>query len=72
MADTERVWRVRRNHTSIAAQIRDCDAPPGAEIHYFYDGALVYRRQWPSREQALTDATARLRELQRAGWATHW
>ena len=72
MTDIERVWRVRRNHASIDAQIRDCATPPGVEIHYFYDGAPVFSRQWPTRELALTDASQRLRELQLAGWNTHW
>ena len=72
MAETERVWRVRRNARSIDAQVRDVDTPPGTEIHYVYDGALIYRRHWPTRALALTDATERLRELQLAGWATHW
>ena len=72
MTDFERVWRVRRCHTSIDAQIRDVATPRGTEIHYFYDGALVYCRHWRTRELALTDASQRLRELQLAGWSTHW
>ena len=73
MRDTaQRVWRVRKNHTWIDAQVRD-DADAGAfEIRFFYDGVLLVARQWPSREQALTHAADQLRELQRAGWNTHW
>jgi hypothetical protein len=66
----ERLWRVRKNHTSIDAQISDHDA--GVEIRYFYDGEPVLSQQWPTRQLALTDAAARLRDLQRAGWTTHW
>lgn len=72
MTEPLRVWRMRRNSTSIDAQIRDSDTPPGAEIRYFYDGTPVYSRQCATRELALTDADQRLRELQRAGWASHW
>jgi hypothetical protein len=73
MRDTaERVWRVRKNHTWIDAQVRDCADPAGAEIQFFYDGALLFARRWPSREDALAHAADQLRELQRAGWNTHW
>ena len=67
---TERVWRVRKDHTSIDAQIDDREA--GVEIRYFYNGEPVLSRRWPTRELALTDAAARLSDLQRAGWNTHW
>ena len=68
----ERVWRVRRNHTSIDAQVRDCADASGVEVQFFYDGALVIRRRWPSRAEAVACAADRLQELQRAGWVTHW
>jgi len=68
----ERVWRVRKNHTWIDAQIRDCPQSTDVEILFFYDGALVLARRWPSREDALTHAEDQLRDLQRAGWNTHW
>jgi hypothetical protein len=66
----ERLWRVRKNHTSIDAHISDSGV--GVEIRYFYDGEPVLSQQWPTRQLALTDAAERLRDLQRAGWTTHW
>jgi len=66
----ERVWRVRKNSASIDARITDRGV--GVEIRYFYDGEPVLSQQWPTRQLALTDAAARLRDLQRAGWTTHW
>ena len=42
------------------------------ELQYFHDGRLIVATRAPSREAAVTDADARLRELQRAGWTTHW
>jgi hypothetical protein len=66
------VWRVRKNHTWIDAQVRDCADGGDAEIQFFYDGTLVHARRWPSREEALTHAADQLRQLQRAGWNTHW
>jgi hypothetical protein len=68
----ERVWRVRKNHTSIDAQVRDCPDSSGVEVQFFYDGTLVLARRWPSRERALAHAADQLRDLQRAGWNTHW
>jgi len=66
----ERLWRVRKDHASIDAQLSDRDV--GVEIRYFYDGASLVSQQWPTRQLALADAVARLRDLQRAGWTTHW
>jgi hypothetical protein len=68
----ERVWRVRKHHTFIDAHIRDSPDSSDVEVRFFYDGALVIARRWPSREQALAHAGDQLRELQRAGWNTHW
>ena len=68
----ERIWRVRKNHMWIDAQLRDGPDSTGVEVQFFYDGTLVLARQWPSRERALAHAADRLRELQRAGWVTHW
>jgi hypothetical protein len=67
---SERVWRVRKNHSSIDAQLSDRDG--GVEIRYFYDGEPILSQEWRTRELALTDAAERLRDLQRAGWTTHW
>jgi hypothetical protein len=69
-AVAERLWRVRKSHTSIDAQLSDRDA--GVEIRYFFDGEPVLSQHWPTRQLALTDAATRLRDLQRAGWTTHW
>jgi hypothetical protein len=67
---TERVWRVRKNHTSIDAQVSDWEA--GVEIRYFYDGEPVFSRRFATRELAEADAAVRLRDLERAGWNSHW
>ena len=63
----ERIWRVRKHHTWIDVQLRD-----DRELQFFYDGALVFERQWPTRDAALRFAAERLGELQRAGWNPHW
>jgi len=66
----ERLWRVRKHHTWIDAQVHEY--ADGVEIGFTYDGAPVYARRFPTRHLALTEADRTLRELQRAGWATHW
>ena len=72
MTDVIRVWRVRKNHTWIDARLLDAAHTGGVELQFFYDGALVVARKWPSRESALADADGQLRDLERAGWNTHW
>ncbi len=66
----ERLWRVRKHHVWIDAQLRE--APGGVALTFFYDGELVVTRHMSTRELAIAHAGERLRELQRAGWNTHW
>jgi hypothetical protein len=67
----QRVWRARKNHTWIDAQLRPA-GEAGFELQFFYDGNLVLRRTCPTRENALAHAEQQLRDLQRAGWNSHW
>jgi hypothetical protein len=68
---TERLWRLRKNHTWIDVRIREC-GDSGVELQFFYDGALVLARAWTTRDAALAEAEDQRREFQRAGWNTHW
>jgi hypothetical protein len=68
----ERLWRVRKRHQSIDAVLLALDATPAVELRYFHDDKLLYARRWPDRGPAVEEATAKLRDLQRAGWTTHW
>jgi len=77
----ERIWRVRKNHIWIDAQLvspsadgdgRPHRAAPPFTLQFFYDGTLVFTRPWSTREQALEQAARTLTELQRAGWNSHW
>jgi len=69
-SDAERVWRARKNHAWIDAQVRASDG--WTELRLFYDGGLVFSRSWPTRDAAVAYAARQLRELQRVGWNTHW
>jgi hypothetical protein len=70
--ETVRVWRVRKDHTWIDARMRDELEANGVELQFFYDGSLVFARRCRTRDEALADAGVYLRNLQRAGWNTHW
>ncbi|MBI3403389.1 MAG: hypothetical protein HY048_18415 [Acidobacteria bacterium] len=71
----ERVWRVRKNHSWMDARIQETANPASqctVELTCFCDGEPIYARRWPTRDLALTDADARLKELLCVGWTTHW
>ena len=72
MSDQVRVWRLRKNHTWLDARLNGCAGSTDIELQFFYDGALLQARRWPSRDDAIAHAQRQLRELQRAGWNTHW
>ncbi len=67
-----RVWRLRKNSTWLDARLSDRADDRGVELKFFRDNTLISSRCWPSREDAMADAERQLRELQRAGWNTHW
>jgi hypothetical protein len=71
-ADAERLWRVRKQHRHIDAVLLTLEDAPAVELRYFRDDRLLVARRWPAREPALEEAAAKLNELQRAGWTTHW
>jgi len=68
---TARLWRVRKHSTSIDAQIVEREND-GARVDFFYDGDCIVSREFSSRELAVADAERTLRDLERAGWNTHW
>jgi hypothetical protein len=68
----ERVWRARKNHTWIDAQLKPAADAAGFELQFFYDGSLVLIRTCATREAAVAHAEQQLRDLQRAGWNSHW
>jgi hypothetical protein len=66
----DRLWRVRRRHDRIDARLQPVRA--GWELAFLRNDRLLLTRQHHTREAALAEADAKLRELQRAGWNTHW
>jgi hypothetical protein len=67
----ERLWRVRKNHTWIDAQIEH-GADGSASVRFSYDGERLFSRRFPRRDLAIGEAERTLHDLQRAGWTTHW
>ena len=63
----ERLWRLRQRQQSIDAILRG-----EATLEFVINGRRVTARRWPSRAQAIKAATETRKELERAGWATHW
>ena len=68
----ERLWRARKNHTWIDAQVKPAADAAGFELLFYYDGTLVLNRSWPTQADAVAHAARQLRDLQRAGWNLHW
>ena len=66
-----RLWRLRKQNLVVDAQVRDA-GDAGFEIAFLYNGELSYRRRWPTRDDAIADASAKRSELEREGWMLHW
>lgn len=66
----ERLWRVRRRHHHIDALLGRSGAH--WELRFTRNDRVLFTRQYEARAAACAEAEARLRELQRAGWNTHW
>jgi hypothetical protein len=69
----QRLWRLRKLHDYVDAELREEEGGSGAvEVHFFYNGAITYVRQQPTRALALAEASAKRAELERDGWMFHW
>lgn len=67
-----RVWRLRKRHQYIDAEVRADEALSSVELRFLLNGELTYRRVWTTREEALAEAAGRRAELERQGWIEHW
>ena len=65
-----RLWRVRRRHDHIDAVLRELG--PIWELEFVRNDRVFLMWRYPDRASAATEADARLRDLQRAGWTSHW
>lgn len=65
-----RLWRARRRHDRIDAVLK----PIGTitVLEYWRNDRLMVARRYTTEDMARADASAKLQELQRAGWIDHW
>jgi hypothetical protein len=66
----QRLWRVRKDHTWIDAQIHESDG--GVDVAFLYDGERIWSHRYATRELGADAAARTLHDLQRAGWTLHW
>ncbi len=66
----ERLWRVRHRHDHIDAVLRSREFH--WDLRFIRNERVLLTRRYERRDAACADADHRLRELQRAGWNTHW
>ena len=67
---TERLWRARKDHRWIDAQV--APTPDGVALLIRLDGEPIFTERFATHALAVDDADRRLRDLQRAGWTSHW
>ncbi len=68
-----RLWRARRRHDHIDAVLERREAPPVVwELQYLCNDRPFLAWRYADRAAAEADAEARLADLQRAGWTSHW
>jgi len=65
-----RVWRLRKRQETIDASVGRNDK--GVVLEFTMNGRRLTARTYTTRRQAIAAATEKRRELERAGWATHW
>ena len=65
-----RLWRVRRRHDHIDATLRA--ARKTWTLQFFRNDRLLLTWRFASESDARDEATSRRRELERAGWVSHW
>jgi hypothetical protein len=72
-SSSHRLWRLRKLHQYVDAEIADGNAPGElTAIRFLFNGELSYERRVPSRAAALAEAASRRAALEREGWTFHW
>ncbi|HUL75461.1 MAG TPA: hypothetical protein VLT86_20275 [Vicinamibacterales bacterium] len=66
----DRLWRVRKRHDHIDAVLHA--SPAGWELQFGRNDRPLVVWQFATEAEARREADARLKELQRAGWTSHW
>ncbi len=69
---SQRLWRLRKLHHAVDAELRFAAGGDDVELCYLYDGERAYRRRWANRALAVQAAGEKRAELEREGWVFHW
>jgi hypothetical protein len=67
---SERLWRLRRRHAHIDGYIRE--ERRGWTLRFVRNGRLLFEGRFTNRDEAVRAGRARVLELERAGWNSHW
>jgi hypothetical protein len=70
MGRNHRLWRARRRHDHIDAELRQ--HADGWQLEFLRNERPLVRWKFADLSSARQEADRRLRELQRAGWTLHW
>jgi hypothetical protein len=65
-----RLWRVRRRRDHIDALLGG--ASGAWDLQFLRNDRRLVTWRFDTRDAARAEADARLRELERAGWTSHW
>lgn len=65
-----RLWRARRRQNRIDALLRRTGTD--WELSFVRNDRLMVTRRYLREKAARSEAAERLRDLERAGWVSHW
>jgi hypothetical protein len=68
---SSRIWRLRKRQQTIDALLHQ-GANSSVTLEFVLNGRRITARAWPTRREAVKAAVEKRKELERAGWATHW
>ncbi len=66
----DRLWRVRKRHDHIDAQLREMSG--GWTLQFARNDRPLIVWEFPTEPEARCEAERKLKELERAGWTSHW
>jgi len=65
-----RLWRARRRHDRIDAELRLSGS--AWVLEYWRNDRLMVTRRYETETKARAEAEVQLKDLQRVGWIDHW
>jgi hypothetical protein len=68
---SERLWRLRRRHAHIDVYLGE-DRRGWTLRFVMRNGRHLFEGRFTNRDEAVRAGRARVLELERAGWTSHW